>query len=598
LRQHSCEEESDPFHLINCNIPRNNNNNNDDDDDDDNTNMTQKVHNENRHDVDAGTSDNLQHRQQDLERKQNENKKQQQQQQLDCDYLVIGAGASGMAFVDTIVTENPKATLIVVDRNHKPGGHWVHAYPYCSLHQTSCNYGVNSMVLGKNLDKKGNERYDVDDRSTGHEVVEYYQRVRNQFEATGRVRFVCGAEYVGLDEAKGVHVVDTQRYHGDDNNNNNHGGDNYNNNNDHAFLAEVTCRRKLVTVCTNVTVPSMRKPTIPVHEAASFVPPNALPESIESRKNYQTYVVFGCGKTGADAVVYLLRNGVDPSQIQWIISQDYWYFVRDGFRDFYTCNDNFMKPFVSSGSVKDVFLEWERRGLVGRIDNNTPAIPEVFKGATMDLEELGLMRSVRNVVRLGRASAVLEDTIVLAKGTLGYDPESTLLVDCMVDKGYGYELPKDFTIFKPGHITMGPMTFLFNASSSAAHIAFLECALQDKDDAAKNDCCYFIKDTRPEDMGRLENMIGGFYLQNKCAEALMKVVPGGSRFYFGSRTNLLAPLHHKGGFPRLLWFLFGPARGNKTNKKFTKRVDTKAFSDLDHCFGADDDDDDHHHHRQ
>ena len=68
---------------------------------------------------------------------------------IETDYLVIGAGAMGMAFVDTLVThELLNATAVVVDRYHRPGGHWTTAYPFVRLHQLSAAYGVNSRHLG------------------------------------------------------------------------------------------------------------------------------------------------------------------------------------------------------------------------------------------------------------------------------------------------------------------------------------------------------------------------------------------------------------------------------------------------------------------
>ena len=45
---------------------------------------------------------------------------------IEADYLVIGAGATAMAFVDTLVSETG-ASVVMVDRNHSPGGHWVSA---------------------------------------------------------------------------------------------------------------------------------------------------------------------------------------------------------------------------------------------------------------------------------------------------------------------------------------------------------------------------------------------------------------------------------------------------------------------------------------
>ena len=74
---------------------------------------------------------------------------------LEADYLVVGAGAMGMAFTDVLMTET-NATVIMVDRNHKPGGHWTTAYPFVRLHQPSAFYGVNSKPLGENkIDQVG-----------------------------------------------------------------------------------------------------------------------------------------------------------------------------------------------------------------------------------------------------------------------------------------------------------------------------------------------------------------------------------------------------------------------------------------------------------
>jgi len=485
---------------------------------------------------------------------------------LQCDYLVIGAGTSGMSFIDTILTENPKATVILVDRNTGPGGHWQHVYPFCRLHQTSCNYGINSLKLGKSLDKKGIERYDVHDRATGAEVVEYYNKACTKFRETGRFRSFFGVEYdfTCSDEKRGVHLIRRRS--------------------DKSCFA-VKCK-KLVRVHNNLQVPSMRKtPTIPVHEGANFVPINDIPSSLKSGK-YKNYIVFGCGKTGADAIVHLLQNGIDQSQITWIVSRDVWYFLRDSMEDFWKSSRGFLAPLAKRNSVKDVFLTWEKSGILGRLENKETEkageIPKVFKGPTMDLVEFQLMRSIKNVVRMGRATSIQEKTIVLERGNLEYTPEDTLLVDCMADGFVGLELDKFLKTFEPRRINLGPLTIVFNASASAAHIAFLECALED--DTSKNDCCYFVR-VPGKELGNIEYIIGAFYLQNKSMEKLMKI-PGGNKFIMNSRVNLNAPSHHKGGICRLLWFLFGPERVMANTKKLTKKVESKGFSDLDHCFGV------------
>ena len=74
------------------------------------------------------------------------------------DYLIIGAGAMGMAFADELLTQSD-ATLTIVDSRAAPGGHWNDAYPFIRLHQASAFYGVNSKNLGRNqIDSEGNNR--------------------------------------------------------------------------------------------------------------------------------------------------------------------------------------------------------------------------------------------------------------------------------------------------------------------------------------------------------------------------------------------------------------------------------------------------------
>ena len=66
---------------------------------------------------------------------------------LETDYLVVGTGAVGMAFVDTLLDESD-ADIIMVDNHHQPGGHWNDAYSFVRLHQPSHFYGVASTPLG------------------------------------------------------------------------------------------------------------------------------------------------------------------------------------------------------------------------------------------------------------------------------------------------------------------------------------------------------------------------------------------------------------------------------------------------------------------
>ena len=67
---------------------------------------------------------------------------------LKAEYLIVGSGLVGMAFADTLLTETD-ASLIIVDRYAKPGGHWNMAYPFVTLHQPSAYFGVSSKELSR-----------------------------------------------------------------------------------------------------------------------------------------------------------------------------------------------------------------------------------------------------------------------------------------------------------------------------------------------------------------------------------------------------------------------------------------------------------------
>ena len=67
-------------------------------------------------------------------------------QVLEADYLVVGAGAAGMAFTDALF-DHAGVSVVMVDRRHGVGGHWLDAYPFVRLQQASVFYGVASTVL-------------------------------------------------------------------------------------------------------------------------------------------------------------------------------------------------------------------------------------------------------------------------------------------------------------------------------------------------------------------------------------------------------------------------------------------------------------------
>src|SRR5215212_6392433 len=108
---------------------------------------------------------------------------------LQTDYLIIGSGAVGMAFADGILTETD-ADIIIVDKLHKPGGHWNLAYPFVRLHQPSEYYGVGSVELSKGRRDEVGLNRGLSNLASGAEVCSYFDDVmQNRFLPSGRVRY-------------------------------------------------------------------------------------------------------------------------------------------------------------------------------------------------------------------------------------------------------------------------------------------------------------------------------------------------------------------------------------------------------------------------
>mmetsp|Transcript_22373 Transcript_22373/g.32902 ORF Transcript_22373/g.32902 Transcript_22373/m.32902 type:complete len:226 (-) Transcript_22373:152-829(-) len=219
------------------------------------------------------------------------------------------------------------------------------------------------------------------------------------------------------------------------------------------------------------------------------------------------------------------------------------FFLRDGAwpsngREWYKDTDRFLLPFLSAKSVKDLFLAMEKYGSVGRLQPEG-AFPEVCKGATIDTEELQKLRSIKDVVRLGRVTSIGPDSMILERGSVPIAANETLFVDCMAENFYGYasNIHEKFTIFEPGRVNLGPSPLVFNPSCSSSLFAYLEANFSD--DAIKNEVIYFLKGKKhTETTPKL--LLGSFLAQLKTLQALGKYGPA-VQFVLQSRTNQDAP---------------------------------------------------------
>src|SRR5689334_22582919 len=120
------------------------------------------------------------------------------------DYLVIGAGAMGMAFTDALI-DHADVHVTLVDRRHAAGGHWLDAYPFVQLHQASVFYGVASTVLGSGAVQTDGPETGLQERARQSEIRAYYDDVlHRRFVGSGRVTFLGGSDHA---VEGGKHVV-------------------------------------------------------------------------------------------------------------------------------------------------------------------------------------------------------------------------------------------------------------------------------------------------------------------------------------------------------------------------------------------------------
>jgi len=364
---------------------------------------------------------------------------------LTCDYLVIGAGASAMAFVDELINSSKQLTVVLVDKRAKPGGHWNDAYNFVRLHQPAALYGVNSKRLGV-----GGE-----DLASKAQILSYYEDVLTNLLATGRVTWLPKTEWRWSDSCL-VSLLQE------------------------GLETRVTVKRKVVNAtATETKVPSTQAPNYEVDPSVNLVPINGL---ARIERPWQRYTVIGAGKTGLDALLFLLAQGVKPSKIQWICSNDVWYLNRDAIvKDGGMQGPGSTKAILASKDLADLYNNFEKINFLMRVDPRVE--PTKMRAGTISQVEMEKIRMIKDIVRKGRVRKLTETKMIFTNGEELESQPDTLYVDCSSNSTlfpcYGDLEP----IFQPGRITLN-MIQLPQPTNSGGLIAALE--LLNKDDQFLN----------------------------------------------------------------------------------------------------------------
>ena len=374
---------------------------------------------------------------------------------LEADYLVVGAGASGMAFTDALI-QHADVRVALVDRRHGPGGHWLDAYPFVRLHQASSFYGVASTVLGSGSIQSEGPEAGLHERAGAAEVCAYYERMLNeQLVSSGRVEFHPSCEYLG----------------------------------DGSFVSRLTGERYQVGPDCRVVDARYLAPEIPANTEAPFgvadgarvLPVNELPR-LEAAPG--EFVIVGSGKTATDACVWLLENGVDPDSIRWVRPRDPWMLDRAVVQPdpavFIGMAADTMEAAREASSPDDLFLRMEAAGVMLRIDRSVT--PTMAKTPTVARWELDLLRSIERVVRRGHVRGVEPGRIELEDGDVAIHRDA-VVVHCAAA---GLQYPPLVPIWGEAAITIQPVRAGFPCLA-AALIGYVEATRED--DAEKNRAC-------------------------------------------------------------------------------------------------------------
>jgi hypothetical protein len=327
------------------------------------------------------------------------------QVELDADYLVVGCGALGMAFVDSLLDRSDRQ-VVMIDRRHRPGGHWLDSYPFVQLHQPSRYYGVHSTPLGHDRVEREGAEAGFFERATGTEICAYYDELmRERFLTSGRVRFLPMSNYLG----------------------------------DRRFVSSLTGavttvpdRCCIVDATRFATrVPALQAPPFEIAPDCRCIPVGAL---VNVSDPPEGYVILGGGKTSTDAIGWLIDQGCAPERITWIRPRDSWVLNREFFQPgrARTLESVVLQveAMRDASSVDETYLMLEQDGVMLRTDPDV--VPTMMKGATLSLHELEQLRRVEDVVRLGHVERIEEERIVLEQGTVPTKPER-LYVHCAAE---------------------------------------------------------------------------------------------------------------------------------------------------------------------
>ncbi|GAB5367258.1 hypothetical protein AAMO2058_001214500 [Amorphochlora amoebiformis] len=232
------------------------------------------------------------------------------------DFLVVGAGFSGMNAVAALLRSAPRGRILVVDQRTVVGGSWNDFYPFAKLHLPHLTWGVNAHTW---------HLEDPNILASRDDVLKHFRSYAQTLDPA-RVHFLGGSRFVTNTPDDDAHTFTN----------------NVTLTNRHQSQFQVSAG--LVLNCVGFDYKGHNTAEVDPHSDGSTAnrecQPKDLPKILQQPFNSNSkrmFVVIGGGKTATDAASYILSHiqgnhaNAKDAQVLIITGRSKYFFNRDMF---------------------------------------------------------------------------------------------------------------------------------------------------------------------------------------------------------------------------------------------------------------------------